>query len=121
MLSIYNAIQLQKYKKSMKQLEDISQDNQETVVKMTNVTKEFMERYFWANKAEIITKILILIIALCIDNSSAADMFATIMLYILFADCLFNYCVSIKRVNIVGYYRNLIYRENGKEKEKEKV
>ncbi len=121
MLSIYNAIQLQKYKKSMKQLEDISQDNQEAVVKMTNVTKEFMKCYVWANKADIIIKILILIIALCINNSSTADMFAAIMLYILFANCLFDYYISIKRVNIVGYYRNLIYREKGKEKEKEKV
>ncbi|MCM1473596.1 MAG: hypothetical protein NC040_06035 [Muribaculaceae bacterium] len=81
---------------------------------MINVTTEFMNRCRLINKLGSIPKIFMLIIALCIRNSNAADTFAIIMLGVLTADCLLDYYVITNRLNVVAYYHHLI-REKTKE------
>lgn len=108
MFSIYNAIQLYKYKRTMKKIIEVYPDNQELIVNMTNVTTEFIEHCHLINRLGSIPKIFMLIIALCIRNSNAADTFAIIMLGVLTADCLLDYYVSKNRLNAVTFYNNLI-------------
>lgn len=108
MFSIYNAIQLYKYKRTMKKIIDVYPDNQELIINMTNVTTEFMKHCRLINKLGSVPKIFMLIIALCIRNLNAADTFTIIMLGVLIADCLLDYYVITNRLNVVAYYHHLI-------------
>lgn len=116
MFSIYNAIQLYKYKRTMKKITDVYPDNQELIINMINLTTEFMNRCRLITKLGCIPKIFMLIIASCIRNSNTANIFAVIMLCVLIADCLLDYYVITNRLNVVEYYHHLI-REKTKENE----
>lgn len=108
LFSIYNAVQLHKYKKNMKYIVDLCLDNQETAAKMANVTHEFTRRCVLAIKLGNIVRIFMVIILLCTTIPSVADMFAEIMFYIFWTDNFLDYCIGKERLRTIEFYRNQI-------------
>lgn len=114
MFSLYNIITFYKYKKAMLHIVNVCSDEQDTIDRLTIGTNEFMEQCIWANKADGFIKVFILMTALIIriSDPSAANTFAEIMMFALWADSIMNYCVAKQRLKVVSYYRDKILRYN---------